>query len=171
MSLTDDLLNKITWKIPNALVIVGSRAGEEWNGMTTSWVTQLSMQPVLVGIGVDNVAVTHRLISEGGAFTINLWDAEDTKIFRKFSKPAQKEGMNLNGYPIRVGTTGTPIWEGAIAYMDCVVRHSWNAGTHTLFVGEIVDAEISDDQARPASMSDTRMKYGGVVRGGHSHPQ
>ena len=69
----DELLNRVTWKIPNALVLVGSAAGDERNGMTTSWVTQLSMEPVLIGIGVDNTAVTHRLISESGAFTVNLF--------------------------------------------------------------------------------------------------
>ena len=26
---------------------------------------------------------------------------------------------------------------------------------------------VADDDARPASMNDTRMKYGGVKRGGH----
>ena len=48
--------------------------------------------------------------------------------------------------------------------MDCEVRHSLDLGTHTLFVGEVVDAAIHDDEARAASMSDTRMKYGGVKR-------
>ena len=51
----DELLNRVTWKIPNALVLVGSAAGDERNGMTTSWVTQLSMEPVLIGIGVYTV--------------------------------------------------------------------------------------------------------------------
>ena len=77
----DELLNRITWKIPNALALVGSRAGDEWNGMTASWITQLSMDPVLIGIGVDNSAVTHRLITAGGSFTVNLWSADDTKVF------------------------------------------------------------------------------------------
>ena len=60
--------------------------------MTASWVTQLSMEPVLIGVGVDNDAVTHRLITDGGSFTVNLWDAEDTKVFVKFSKPATDDG-------------------------------------------------------------------------------
>ena len=74
----DELVNRVTWKIPNALALVGSRAGDEWNAMTTSWITQLSMEPVLIGIGVDNSAVTHRLITDGGSFTVNLWSADDT---------------------------------------------------------------------------------------------
>ena len=59
--------------------------------MTTSWITQLSMEPVLIGIGVDNKAVTHRLISDGGSFTVNFWNADDTRVFVKFSKPAAYE--------------------------------------------------------------------------------
>jgi flavin reductase (DIM6/NTAB) family NADH-FMN oxidoreductase RutF len=163
----DELVNRVTWKIPNALALVGSRAGDEWNAMTTSWITQLSMEPVLIGVGVDNKAVTHRLIAEGGSFTVNLWSSEDTKPFVKFSKPATKEDMTLNGRPIRVEATGAPIFDEAIAWMDCAVRQAIDFGTHTLFVGEIVSAGINDDETRPASMSDTRMKYGGVKRGGH----
>jgi flavin reductase (DIM6/NTAB) family NADH-FMN oxidoreductase RutF len=164
MPVDDELLNRVTWKIPNALAIVGSRAGEERNGMTQSWITQLSMEPVLIGIGVDNTAVTHRLITEGGSFTLNLWDAEDTKVFVKFSKPASYEDGALNGRAVREAATGAPVFEDAIAWMDCEVRHRLDLGTHTLFVGEVVDAGIRDDEARAAAMSDTRMKYGGVKR-------
>ena len=133
--LPDELLNRVTWKIPNALVIIGSRAGGEWNGMTASWVTQVSMAPVLIGVGIDNTAVTHRLITAGGSFTVNLWSSEETRVFVE-----------------------------AVAYLDCAVRSSHDFGTHTFFVGEVVDAGINDDDARPAAMSDTRMKYGGVQR-------
>ena len=162
----DELLNRVTWKIPNALALVGSRAGDEWNGMTTSWVTQVSMEPVLVGIGVDNSAFTHRLITAGGAFTVNLWSAEDTRVFVKFSKPAAFDpaATTLNGRPVHAGRTGAPVFDEAIAYLDCEVRAAHDLGTHTLFIGEVVDAGITDDEARPASMSDTRMKYGGVKR-------
>ena len=132
--------------------------------MTASWVTQLSMEPVLIGVGVDNDAVTHRLIAAGGSFTVNLWDAEDTKVFVKFSKPAADDGVTLNGRAVRAATTGAPVFDDALAWMDCAVRHTLDLGTHTLFVGEVVDAAIRDDAVRAASMSDTRMKYGGVKR-------
>jgi flavin reductase (DIM6/NTAB) family NADH-FMN oxidoreductase RutF len=167
MALSDELLNTVTWKIPNALALIGSASGGERNGMTASWITQLSMEPVLIGVGVDNTAVTHRLIAEGGSFTVNLWDATDTKVFVKFSKPATDDGEALNGRPVRTATTGAPVFEEAIAWLDCAVRHTLDLGSHTLFVGEVVDAEIRDAEAAPASMRDTRMKYGGVKRGGH----
>lgn len=163
------LVNAITWKIPNALALVGSRSGDEWNAMTTSWITQLSMEPVLVGIGVDNSAVTHRLIRDGGSFTVNLWSAEDTKTFVKFSKPAVREqredgSWTLNGRVVSEAPSGAPVFDEAVAWMDCEVRHAFDLGTHTLFVGDLTAGAVIDDEAEVASMSHTRMKYGGVKR-------
>jgi flavin reductase (DIM6/NTAB) family NADH-FMN oxidoreductase RutF len=164
MALDDELLNRVTWKIPNSLVLIGSRAGEERNAMTASWVTQLSMEPVLIGIGIDNGSVTHRLIEAGGSFSVNVWSAEETRVFVKFSKPAVDDGATLNGRAVRAATTGAPVFEEAVAWLDCAVRHELDLGTHTLFVGEVVDAAVVDEEARPATTQDTRMKYGGVKR-------
>ena len=86
--------------------------------------------------------MTHRLIADGGSFTVNLWDAEDTKVFVKFSKPATDDGATLNGRAVRAGTTGAPVFDEALAWMDCEVRHTLDLGSHTLFVGELVDAAI-----------------------------
>jgi flavin reductase (DIM6/NTAB) family NADH-FMN oxidoreductase RutF len=108
--------------------------------------------------------VTRRLIADGGSFTVNLWDSADTKVFVKFSKPATDDGATLNGRAVRAAATGAPVFEEAIAWMDCEVRHALDLGSHTLFVGEVVDAAVRDAEAVPASMRDTRMKYGGVKR-------
>jgi flavin reductase (DIM6/NTAB) family NADH-FMN oxidoreductase RutF len=161
--------NKILWSIPNVLCLVGSRSGDEWNAMTTSWVTQVAMEPLLVAIGVDKKALTHRLIEEGQAFSINLWDRNDTRPFVKFSKPATKDGMTLNERAIREGTTGTPVFEEAVAYLECSLWQAIDCGSHTLYIGEIVECGFQNDgEDMPiARMEDTRMKYGGVPRGGH----
>lgn len=164
---SDELINRVTWKIPNALALVGSRSGEERNAMTTSWITQVAMGPeVLIGVGVEKSAVSHRLIEDGGAFSINLWDSDQTRPFVKFSKPATWEEGSLNGLPVREGATGVPVFEDAIAWMECRVVNPVDCGSHTFFIGVLADCGINDDDKRAAAMSDTRMKYGGVVRGG-----
>lgn len=162
------LLNRVLWKIPNVLCLIGSRSGDEWNGMTTSWVTQVSMEPVLVAVSVDVTAVTNRLMKAGGSFSVNLWDRADTRPFVKFSKPAVKEGMALNGRPIREGRLGVPIFEEAVAWLECSVVSVIPVGTHEVFLGEVIHAGFRGDVEDPevARMEDTRMKYGGVKRGG-----
>jgi len=165
MDLGAELINQVTWKIPNALALVGSRAGDEWNGMTTSWITQVAQEPILIGVGIDKAAVTHRLVAEGGSFTVNLWDSADTRPFVRFSKPAKMDGMTLNGLAISEGETGAPVFDDAIAWMECSVTQAVDCGSHTFFIGELVAAEVNDTDARAAAMSDTRMKYGGTRRG------
>ena len=164
----DETVNRVLWKIPNVLCLIGASSGDEWNGMTASWVTQVSMEPVLVAVSVDRQAVTHRLISEGGAFTVNLWSRADTRAFVAFSKPVRREGNTLNGRPVRTGLTGAPIFEEAIAYLDCRLRQAVDCGTHTLFLGEVVDCGFQGggEDAPVARMEDTRMHYGGVKRHG-----
>ena len=108
------------------------------------------------------------VVGEWGLDWLGTMDGEDTRVFVKFSKPASRDGNTLNGRPVRTEATGAPVFEDAIAWMDCLVRQSIDFGTHTLFVGEVVAAGIEDDDQRAAAMSDTRMKYGGVKRGGHA---
>ena len=80
------------------------------------------------------------------------------------TKPATFEDMALNGRRVTEGVSGAPVFDEAIAYVDCEVRQHHDLGTHTLFIGEVIDAAVRDHDARSASMSDTRMKYGGVKR-------
>jgi flavin reductase (DIM6/NTAB) family NADH-FMN oxidoreductase RutF len=94
-----------------------------------------------------------------------LWSPEDARVFVKFSKPATKEAMTINDRPIREGATGVPIFEEAVAWLEARVTNSIDVGTHTLFVGQVVDVgKDAGHEGRAASMADTRMKYGGVRR-------
>jgi len=162
----DETVNRVLWSIPNVLCLIGSSDGDETNAMTASWVTQVAMAPVLVAAAVDSGSVTHRLIETSRAFTVNLWDRSDTRVFVKFSKPAEFADDALNGRPVRFGSTGAPIFSEALAFIECSVTHAVPLGSHTLYVGELVDCGFQGDADRlPARMEDTRMRYGGVLRG------
>lgn len=160
----DKLRRRVLWTMPYGLYVVGSRAGERRNGMTLNWATQLSFDPKLVGIGVEEGAFTHELIVEGGVFSLNILDREDRAIVRKFTKPVEVdlEAKTLNEFPYHDGVTGAPILEQAVAYVDCEVRQQVDTGGHTLFIGEVVDSGFQKDEDTPVlRMEDTRMSYGG----------
>ena len=79
-------INVSTWKIPSPLGIIGSHSDGEFNGMTASWITQVSMEPALIGVGIDNKSVTFKLMNSSDYFTLNMFSPEYTKVFVKFSK-------------------------------------------------------------------------------------
>ncbi len=164
--LEPERVNSVAWMIPNALTLIGSRAGDERNAMSASWVTQVAMDPVLIAVSVQWDAVTARLIRDGGSFTVNLWDAADARTMAKFAKPARDDGATLNDRAVSDAPSGAPVFDEAVAWMDCEVRHTHDLGSHILFIGELTALGRRDPDAEVASMAHTRMKYGGVPRKG-----
>jgi len=159
------LRRRLLWTFPSGLYVIGSRSGDRRNGMTANWVTQVSFDPKLVAVSVDKHAVTHELIGESNAFTVNVLDREDRAIVRKFTKPVDVDtsAHTLNGFGYHDGAlTGVPILDDAVAFIECEVRNPVDAGDHTLFVGEVVNAGFQKDEETPVlRMEDTRMNYGG----------
>ena len=160
----DRMRRRVLWSMPSGLYIVGSRAGDRRNGMTCNWATQLGFDPKLLGVSVEKDAVTHELIAEGGVFALSVVDREDRAIVRKFTKPVEVdlEARTLNGFPFHDGASGAPILDQAVAYVDCTLHDTVDAGSHSLFLGEIVDAAFQKAEDTPVlRMEDTRMSYGG----------
>ena len=153
------------WSLPYGLYVVGSTdLGERRNLMTLNWCTQVAFEPKLVGIGVERTALTHELVRAGRAFSLNTVDREDRAIVRKFTKPVEVDlaARTLNGFAFHDGRTGTPILDGAPAFVECELRHEVDTGGHTFFIGEVVDASFQKDEETPVlRMEDTRMNYGG----------
>jgi flavin reductase (DIM6/NTAB) family NADH-FMN oxidoreductase RutF len=169
----DRLRRRVLWSLPVGLYVLGSRAGERANLMTVSWVTQVAQVPKLVGVGVESSSRTHELMTEGGVFALSLLARSDRTLVRHFVKPVDDVDIDavtgigtMNDTPVRRATTGAPIVDVAAAWIDCVLRHTLPLGSHTWFVGEVVDvgvaaATATADDEGILRMEDTRMNYGG----------
>ena len=59
----DRLRRRVLWSLPVGLYVLGARAGSRRNLMTVSWVTQVALDPKLIGVGVERQARTHELSS------------------------------------------------------------------------------------------------------------
>src|SRR3954453_18890354 len=129
----DKMRRRLLWTFPSGLYVIGSRDGDRRNAMTANWVSQVSFEPKLIGVGVEHGALTHELISAGGTFTVNTIDREDRAVVRKFTKPVvvDVDAMELNGFGFRDGCSGAPVLTMAVSYLDCEVRQSVEVGNHT----------------------------------------
>jgi flavin reductase (DIM6/NTAB) family NADH-FMN oxidoreductase RutF len=163
----DRLRRRVLWRLPMGLYLLGSANADRsrLNLMTLNWATQVALVPKQLAVSIETHAVTHRLVSEGGCFSLSMVSREDRAEVRKFVKPAlhDPDARTLAGVPYRTATTGAPIPELATAWVDCAVRHELNCGSHTLFVGEVVNAGFAEggEEAPVLRMEDTRMSYGG----------
>ena len=155
---------RVLWSLPTGLYLLGAADGGRRNLMALSWATQVATDPKLVAVGVEVGAVTHGLVERGGAFSLSLLRRDDRAVVRRFAKPAEDDpgAGTLGGHPVVTAATGAPILAAAAAWLDCELRHTLPLGSHTLFVGEVVDCGLpSGDEVAPLRMEDTRMNYGG----------
>lgn len=161
----DRARRRILWSLPTGLYVLGSAAAGRRNLMTLNWAMQAATAPKDLVVSVEAAAVTHSLVSESGVFSLNVLAREDRAVVRKFVKPLEDDGDpgNLAGFEVRTEATGAPILALALAWLDCRVRHSLPLGSHTLFVGEVVDCGSAHgaEGAEVLRMEDTRMSYGG----------
>ncbi len=176
----DRMRRRVLWALPSGLYLLGTVGAERTrrNLMTLNWLTQVSVAPKHIAISVDRLAFSHVLLADSGRFAISLLGRDDRALVRKFVKPAahDPEARTLNGVSYVTAATGAPIAASAVAWLDCEVRHCVDAGSHTVFVGEVVDAGEGTGGSEAAGggelaggasleailrMEDTRMSYGG----------
>ncbi len=139
------------------LYIVGSRKGDEVNGMMADWVMQVSFRPRLVLVALERDARTLENVRASGAFTVNMLgtDDADVELARKFAQPyyaakvegrpiheAQRVYHKLVGIPYSRGQTGCPILEDAVAWLECQVEQEVEAGDHVLVIGRVLDGDV-----------------------------
>ena len=108
-------------------------------GMTVSSFASLSLKPPLILICVENALTTRTAISESGQFAVNILEKRQEHLSRRF---ATRDNDKFVGVAWHSSRFGLPVLEGALAVIECQLRDTVAAGDHSIFVGEVLDAEI-----------------------------
>jgi flavin reductase (DIM6/NTAB) family NADH-FMN oxidoreductase RutF len=118
-------------------------------GMTANSVTSLSLDPTLVLVCIDKTTRTHEHMLASSVWAVNILTAEQEDISRTFAKKDYEVERTMVGTPYRLGLTGSPIIEGCLSYLDCRTYTTYEGGDHTIFLGEVQDAQLADPDAAP----------------------
>jgi len=128
-------------------VLTGQTTDGRVAAATVNWVTQVSFEPPLVVVGVKVGSGPHEVIKAAGAFALNVLGKDQQAAAFAFFKPVEPEGQTLGGEPFRAGSTGAPVLERAPGYVECTLVDTVEKGDHSVFVGEVVDAGVSQPPA------------------------
>jgi flavin reductase (DIM6/NTAB) family NADH-FMN oxidoreductase RutF len=109
-------------------------------GLTVGSALWLSTEPPLAGVAVSRAAAMHELLAESGAFALSLLTGDQEAIAQHFARGVPPIAM-WEGIAWRPGTTGAPLLDGALGWVECRVADRCPAGDHTLFVGDVVSSE------------------------------
>lgn len=109
-------------------------------GLTIGSVVSLSIDPPLIGISVSTSAALHELLRQAGRFGLSLLAEGQVALAQHFARGVPPIAL-WQGIETRAGTTGAPLLEGALGWLECGISAEFPAGDHTFFVGEVVTAE------------------------------
>ena len=109
-------------------------------GLTVGSALWLSTEPPLAGVAVSRAAAMHELLAEAGAFALSLLTGDQEAIAQHFARGVPPIAM-WEGIEWRPGTTGAPLLDGSLGWVECRVADRFPAGDHTLFVGEVISSE------------------------------
>jgi flavin reductase len=140
----EPLLAQALAALTTGIYVLTAGTGEQQHGMSASWATQVSGEPVLVMAAVDQQHVTHNLVIESRAFALNIVGQHSKALEDYFYSSQAKRLDNLSPFNLETGCTGTPLLQAALASLDCRLVSSHTAGDHTLFVGHVVDVRVRD---------------------------
>jgi flavin reductase (DIM6/NTAB) family NADH-FMN oxidoreductase RutF/rubredoxin len=139
------------FKVTYGLYIVCSGDKNHGNGYISNSVFQVSAEPALFAACCNKKNYTAGLIEKHGHFSVSvLSEHTDIEIFSNFGYKTGKEFKKLEGMDIKYGATGVPVvLNDSTAYLECRVTQKVDAGTHWIFIGELLDAQVLDKSSKP----------------------
>jgi flavin reductase len=123
------------------VTVITSCADGRLNGMTATAVCSVSASPPRLLAVVNRETASHGLIERGGAFAVNILAHDQDHVAARF---AQRMERPFEGLAFAQGETGCPLLDEAAASLDCRLHERHDAGTHTIFIGEVVDVRTAD---------------------------
>src|SRR5207253_1981492 len=104
--------------------------------------TQVSFEPPLVALSVENETTSVGIIRRTSRFAVNVFAADQRALSGKLGKQYAKDPHKLDGLHWSVGEHGCPVLEDTIAWVECQVEGEMPAGDSTLFLGRVVGARV-----------------------------
>jgi flavin reductase (DIM6/NTAB) family NADH-FMN oxidoreductase RutF/rubredoxin len=151
-------------KISYGLYIVTSGQDGKFNGQIANSMFQVTSNPATVAISINKENYTHELIKLSRKFVVSiLSEAAPMTFIGLFGFKSGRDVNKLQNVKTKTAATKVPIvLENTVSYIEVEVEKEMDCGTHTIFVGNIVDGDVVSD-AEPMTYA-----YYQKVKGGKS---
>ncbi len=131
------------------MAVVTTRDGDGFRGATVAAFTNVSLDPPLVLVCLDQEGRMASLVPEVGVFAVSILDRSQEFLAERFAGRAPVPDARFSGVPYTIGETGCPILTGALAWFDCRVQADHDGGDHRIVVGEVQAAGLGEDTDDP----------------------
>ncbi|OGF46141.1 MAG: flavin reductase [Candidatus Firestonebacteria bacterium RIFOXYA2_FULL_40_8] len=133
------------------LYIVSAKNGEKINGQIVNTVFQVTSEPPSVAVCLNKNNLTFEYVRKDKVFTVSILEKDAPMLF--IGKFGFKSGRDIDKFADTkyiTGMTGSPIvTDWSISYIECEVISETDAGTHSIFIGKVVNDGTLQDNKEP----------------------
>ncbi|RLB06793.1 MAG: flavin reductase [Deltaproteobacteria bacterium] len=135
---------KILRKISYGLYVVSSKKGNRINAQTANVVMQITSEPPQIVLCINKKNLTHEFIMESGEFAVSILSQEaPLNLIGRFGFKSGRETDKFDGLSYQLVNNGCPVLlEHTLGYLEGKVTKELDVGTHTIFVAEVVEAQV-----------------------------
>ena len=134
-------------KISYGLYVVTSGQDGKFNGQIANSMFQVTSNPATVAISINKENYTHELIKLSRKFVVSILSEEAPMTFiGLFGFKSGRDVNKLQNVKTKTAVTQVPVvLDHTVSYLEVEVDSEMDCGTHTIFVGRIVDCDVVSD--------------------------
>jgi flavin reductase len=136
-----DALRQVMSQFCSGVTIVTALRRGIKHAMTATAVSSVSLVPPLILVCVSRSSRFHEAVTVADAWCVSLLSAEQERLARHFANRGRDLLSQFDDVPHTPSPmSGTPLIDGALAWMECITYGQYDGGDHTIVVGELVHA-------------------------------
>lgn len=159
--MNQDAKKQVLRSIVYGLYAFGVRQDDEMHAMTVNWVTQISFEPPMLAVAIENESHSLPMVRSARAFALSILPTGARQIAGKLGRSSANVPNKLEGIPHHAAPmSGAPVLDDATGWLDCRVAAEQPAGDHVLIVAEIVEAGVQHE-TDTLTLRETGFRYAG----------
>ena len=143
MPISSEDFRDVLRHFPSGVTVVTIKpyGSDEVHGLTVSAFASISPEPPLILISIDHRAHAYPMMETAGTtFAVNILSHDQMEISNRFAW--LKDEDRFAGLETFTLSSGAPLLHGGLACLDCRVHSAFEAGNHTLFIGEVIAVRL-----------------------------
>jgi len=142
MPITREEFRHALGRFASGVTVVTTRAADgHLHGLTVSAFCAVSLEPPLILICIQKTTGSHHAFEESKMFVVNILTESQTHLSNHFASFVEDK---FTGIEYDENGAGLPVLKDALVNLECRLVNSYDGGDHTIFVGQIERAHVSD---------------------------
>jgi flavin reductase (DIM6/NTAB) family NADH-FMN oxidoreductase RutF len=139
------------FKVTYGLFVVSTKSDDKLYGYISNTVFQVTAEPARFAITCSKNNHTCGMILHSGVFAFSVLQQETRPdIIGTFGYRTGKDIDKFAKFNFMTGKTGSPVLlDDTVAWFECEVEQSIDAGSHYLFIGKVIDGDLINPSAEP----------------------